>query len=80
MLSLIPQDRKNETGPILPPQVFVGESYCGDFEDFEFAKEMDLSLSFFKREAEEGSAEYKTLMQYKKAGKMPPFYPRGFSV
>lgn len=80
MLSMIPEQRKPDRGPVLPPQIFVGDSYCGDYEDFECAKEMELIMSFFKRAPKEGSSEAKVLDQYRAAGQMPPFYPRGFKI
>merc|ERR1712168_1006118 len=40
MLSLIPTTP--ESGRILPPQVFNGDDYCGDYDAFVDAKEMDL--------------------------------------
>ena len=76
MLSLIPENIRKEklnNGPILPPQIFCGESYCGDYEDFVEAKEIGLLFSFFKRWPEEGSEEMKILEHYKNSGVRPPF-------
>merc|ERR1711879_773993 len=54
-----PEESKSVEGvKFLPPQVFNGADYCGDYENFFDAREMDLVYSFFKLEAPEGSSEY----------------------
>merc|ERR1719192_1992556 len=58
MLEKLPEDSKPEGKQILPPQVFNGEDYCGDYEQFFDAREMDLIYSFFKLNPPEGSSEY----------------------
>merc|ERR1711881_269056 len=58
MLEKIPEETKQEGVKFLPPQVFNGDDYCGDYENFFDAREMDLVYSFFKLEAPEGSSEY----------------------
>lgn len=78
MLKLIPDNRKRPGQPILPPQVFIGDEYCGDFDDWEYSKEIGLVYSFFKKWPAEGSEEEKILCQYKNAGQIPPFCPRDF--
>jgi len=78
MLDLMPEDEKNEKSPILPPQIFNGRDYCGDYNEFEDAKEMDLIYSFFKLMPPQGSSEHKLLLKYKSAKKKPCYTPRGF--
>lgn len=58
MLEKLPEESKEEGKTILPPQVFNGEDYCGDYEQFFDARECDLIYSFFKLEPPEGSSEY----------------------
>jgi len=58
MLEKLPEDSKPEGKQILPPQVFNGEDYCGDYEQFFDAREMDLIYSFFKLNPPEGSSEW----------------------
>merc|ERR1712156_1221299 len=58
MLEKLPEDSKPEGKQILPPQVFNGEDYCGDYEQFFDAREMDLIYSFFKLDPPEGSSEW----------------------
>jgi len=58
MLEKLPEDDKEEGKTILPPQVFNGEDYCGDYERFFDARECDLIYSFFKLNPPEGSSEY----------------------
>merc|ERR1712045_484533 len=58
MLEKLPEDSKPEGKQILPPQVFNGEDYCGDYEQFFDARECDLIYSFFKLNPPEGSSEY----------------------
>jgi len=59
MMEKIPEESKSVEGvKFLPPQVFNGADYCGDYENFFDAREMDLVYSFFKLEAPEGSSEY----------------------
>ncbi|KAJ8270580.1 hypothetical protein GJAV_G00116710 [Gymnothorax javanicus] len=42
----IPQNRHPKTGNPLPPQIFNGEQYCGDYEDFFQSKESNTVFSF----------------------------------
>merc|ERR1719219_1524680 len=58
MLEKLPEESKEEGKQILPPQVFNGEDYCGDYEQFFDAREMDLIYSFFKLNPPEGSSEW----------------------
>jgi len=58
MLEKLPEESKPEGKQILPPQVFNGEDYCGDYEQFFDAREMDLIYSFFKLNPPEGSSEW----------------------
>jgi len=58
MLEKLPEESKPEGKQILPPQVFNGEDYCGDYEQFFDARECDLIYSFFKLNPPEGSSEY----------------------
>merc|ERR1711879_39071 len=58
MLEKLPEESKGEGKQILPPQVFNGEDYCGDYEQFFDAREMDLIYSFFKLNPPEGSSEW----------------------
>merc|ERR1712110_770015 len=61
MLEKLPEDSKAEGVPILPPQVFNGADYCGDYEQFFDARECDLIYSFFKLNPPEDSSEYLAL-------------------
>lgn len=61
MLEKLPEDSKAEGVPILPPQVFNGEDYCGDYEQFFDARECDLLYSFFKLNPPADSSEYLAL-------------------
>merc|ERR1712066_1018488 len=58
MLEKLPEDSKEEGKQILPPQVFNGDDYCGDYEQFFDARECDLIYSFFKLNPPEGSSEW----------------------
>merc|ERR1711941_227787 len=58
MLEKLPEESKEEGKQILPPQVFNGEDYCVDYEQFFDAREMDLIYSFFKLNPPEGSSEW----------------------
>jgi len=59
MIQLLPEEMKEDAANILAPQVFCGDfDYCGNFDDFSLAKEMDLIYTFFKITPPEGSAEY----------------------
>merc|ERR1712223_1265427 len=58
MLEKLPEDSKPEGKQVLPPQVFNGEDYCGDYEQFFDAREIDLIYSFFKLNPPEGSSEW----------------------
>ncbi|XP_036405664.1 SH3 domain-binding glutamic acid-rich-like protein 2 isoform X2 [Megalops cyprinoides] len=42
----IPEGKRPEKGNPLPPQIFNGEQYCGDYEDFFQAKENNTVFSF----------------------------------
>ena len=70
MLGMIPENFKSSGGPILPPQVFAGEEYCGGFELFDEAKEDDLVYTFFRLTPPKGSAEYRKAFPDEK--KPPP--------
>jgi len=61
MLEKIPEEKKDAGNIFLPPQVFNGTDYCGDFEQFFDAREMDLIYSFFKLDPPAGSSEYTRL-------------------
>lgn len=61
MLEMLPEETKGEGMKFLPPQVFNGSDYCGDFEKFFDAREMDLIYSFFKLDPPAGSSEYNAL-------------------
>ena len=56
MLGMMPEYIKNSGEPILPPQVFAGEDYCGGYDMFEDAKEDGLVFTFFRLTPPEGSA------------------------
>lgn len=59
MIELLPEEMKEDSANVLAPQVFCGDfDYCGNFDDFSLAKEMDLIYTFFKVTPPEGSAEY----------------------
>lgn len=60
MMEKIPEDQKADGVTFLPPQVFNGAEYCGDYDKFFDAREMDLLYSFFKLCPPEGSSEWKT--------------------
>ncbi|XP_062407414.1 SH3 domain-binding glutamic acid-rich-like protein 2 [Sardina pilchardus] len=42
----IPQEKHPEKGNPLPPQIFNGQEYCGDHEDFFQSKENNTVFSF----------------------------------
>ncbi|KAG7460835.1 hypothetical protein MATL_G00203050 [Megalops atlanticus] len=42
----IPEGKRPEKGNPFPPQIFNGEQYCGDYEDFFQAKENNTVFSF----------------------------------
>jgi len=67
MLDKLSEDKKEDGKQILPPQVFNGEDYCGDYEQFFDARECDLIYSFFKLNPPEGSSEYLTANPPKEA-------------
>lgn len=78
MLGKIPEEQQADGVKFLPPQVFNGGDYCGDFETFFDAREQDLMYSFFKLNPPEGSSEAKILADYKKNGLTPPFKPKNW--
>ncbi|XP_035278801.1 SH3 domain-binding glutamic acid-rich-like protein 2 isoform X2 [Anguilla rostrata] len=42
----IPEDKHPDKGNPLPPQIFNGEQYCGDYEDFFQSKENNTVFAF----------------------------------
>ncbi|KAM4713571.1 SH3 domain-binding glutamic acid-rich-like protein 2 isoform 2-T2 [Anableps anableps] len=42
----IPKEKKPEKGNPLPPQIFNGDRYCGDYEDFFQSKENNTVFAF----------------------------------
>ncbi|XP_016359311.1 SH3 domain-binding glutamic acid-rich-like protein 2 [Sinocyclocheilus anshuiensis] len=44
----IPEEKRPEKGNPLPPQIFNGDEYCGDYEDFFQSKEMNTVFSFLR--------------------------------
>ncbi|XP_060793008.1 SH3 domain-binding glutamic acid-rich-like protein 2 [Neoarius graeffei] len=46
MYKNIPEEKRPEKGNPLPPQIFNGTSYCGDYEDFFLSKEANTVFSF----------------------------------
>ncbi|XP_016085476.1 SH3 domain-binding glutamic acid-rich-like protein 2 isoform X2 [Sinocyclocheilus grahami] len=44
----IPEEKRPEKGNPLPPQIFNGDDYCGDYEDFFQSKEMNTVFSFLR--------------------------------
>uniref|UniRef100_A0A8C2B206 SH3 domain-binding glutamic acid-rich-like protein n=1 Tax=Cyprinus carpio TaxID=7962 RepID=A0A8C2B206_CYPCA len=44
----IPEEKRPEKGNPLPPQIFNGDDYCGDYEDFFLSKEMNTVFSFLR--------------------------------
>jgi hypothetical protein len=61
MLEIIPEEfKQDEDNKHLPPQVFAGDfEYCGSFDEFMDAREMDLIYRFFRLTPPEGTAEHK---------------------
>ena len=55
MIGKLPDDVIEKTPRPLPPQVFNGDGYCGDYDMFFDAKECDLAYSFFRIMPPEGS-------------------------
>ncbi|CAL8314023.1 unnamed protein product [Lota lota] len=49
----VPQDKHPEVGNPLTPQIFNGDRYCGDYEDFFQSKENNSVFAFLVREEEE---------------------------
>nr|CAB3266040.1 SH3 domain-binding glutamic acid-rich-like protein 2 [Phallusia mammillata] len=66
MLAKMPESKKE--GKVLPPQVFNGDEYCGDFEKFFAAMENGLLYTFFKLSPPSNSMEEKTLLKFKQNG------------
>ncbi|XP_027027214.2 SH3 domain-binding glutamic acid-rich-like protein 2 isoform X1 [Tachysurus fulvidraco] len=46
MYENIPEEKRPEKGNPLPPQIFNGTVYCGDYEDFFLSKEVNTVFSF----------------------------------
>ncbi|XP_057679060.1 SH3 domain-binding glutamic acid-rich-like protein 2 [Corythoichthys intestinalis] len=46
MYQHIPKDKQPKNGKPLPPQIFNGDRYCGDYEDFFQSKENNTVLTF----------------------------------
>ncbi|MBN3310876.1 SH3L2 protein, partial [Amia calva] len=46
MYKNMPEEKLPEKGNPLPPQIFNGEQYCGDYEDFFQSKENNTVFSF----------------------------------
>ncbi|CAM4677679.1 unnamed protein product [Leuciscus chuanchicus] len=44
----IPEEKRPEKGNPLPPQIFNGDDYCGDYEDFFQSKETNTVFSFLR--------------------------------
>ncbi|XP_030642864.1 SH3 domain-binding glutamic acid-rich-like protein 2 isoform X2 [Chanos chanos] len=44
----IPEEKYPQKGNPLPPQIFNGEQYCGDYEDFFQSKENNTVFSFLR--------------------------------
>ncbi|XP_076874740.1 SH3 domain-binding glutamic acid-rich-like protein 2 [Brachyhypopomus gauderio] len=44
----IPEEKRPRQGKPLPPQIFNGSFYCGDYEDFFQAKETNTVFSFLR--------------------------------
>jgi hypothetical protein len=61
MLEIIPDEfKQDEDNKHLPPQVFAGDfEYCGSFDEFMDAREMDLIYRFFRLTPPEGTAEHR---------------------
>lgn len=60
LLEIVPEEMKEDPEKILPPQIFAGDfDYCGSFDGFEEAKEIDKIYTFFRITPPEGSAEYR---------------------
>lgn len=61
MLEIIPDEfKEDEDNKHLPPQVFAGDfEYCGSFDEFMEAKELDKIYTFFRLTPPEGSAEHR---------------------
>ncbi|KAM9315683.1 SH3 domain-binding glutamic acid-rich-like protein 2 [Gastrophryne carolinensis] len=51
MYKSIPKDKWPERGNPLPPQIFYGDTYCGDYSDFFEAKESNAVYSFLRIKA-----------------------------
>ncbi|XP_073679721.1 SH3 domain-binding glutamic acid-rich-like protein 2 isoform X1 [Garra rufa] len=48
MYQNIPEEKRPEKGNPLPPQIFSGDDYCGDYEDFFQSKETNTVFSFLR--------------------------------
>ncbi|XP_036446669.1 SH3 domain-binding glutamic acid-rich-like protein 2 [Colossoma macropomum] len=48
MYQNIPPEKRPEKGNPLPPQIFNGAEYCGDYEDFFQSKETNTVFSFLR--------------------------------
>lgn len=56
----------------LPPQVFNDEEYCGDFEQFELANEIDTLEDFLKLPPEERPQVHKSTLDSSKIDENHP--------
>lgn len=57
MIELLPEELKENAAEILAPVIFAGDfEYCGNFDDFMQAREMDLIYTFFKLTPPEGTS------------------------
>ncbi|KAF5907678.1 SH3 domain-binding glutamic acid-rich-like protein, partial [Clarias magur] len=51
----VPVDCRPATGNPLPPQIFNGDKYCGNYEDFFYAREENAVYAFLGLTAPPGS-------------------------
>ncbi|XP_056588669.1 SH3 domain-binding glutamic acid-rich-like protein 2 [Triplophysa dalaica] len=60
MYQNIPEKKQPEKGNPLPPQIFNGDDYCGDYEDFFQSKETNTVSSFLRLSSQPSVKDYES--------------------
>nr|XP_061806380.1 deleted in malignant brain tumors 1 protein-like [Nerophis lumbriciformis] len=74
MYQHIPKDKQPKNGKPLPPQIFNGDRYCGDYEDFFQSKENNTVLTFLGLNSE-ASIKQKPCLHLVDAKRESPLKP-----
>nr|CAI9701925.1 unnamed protein product [Rangifer tarandus platyrhynchus] len=64
MYKNIPPEKKPAQGNPLPPQIFNGDQYCGDYDSFFESKESNTVFSFLGLKSQLASKSYLQLPQF----------------